>query len=146
MDRGTDFDSATIFDFETGDAVTGITHVESGLECVLTGVLDGYGAHVTVYDDQRDYLATLWSEGDTLRISNLRPGPVYLSMRPGSGASLWLPQYFDRRDSLAVADPVLIPPDGQIAHGAVTLVTGGRIRGRVLDTMGRPPAAERLRM
>ncbi len=120
--------------------------MESGLECVLTGALDGSGAHVAVYDDQRDHQATVSSEGDTLRISNLRPGHVYLRISPRSATSIWLPQYFDRRDSLAVADPVMIPPDGQIAHGALTLVAGGRIRGRILDAMGRPPATERLRM
>jgi hypothetical protein len=136
---GPDFDAATVFDLENGGAITGIDYVESGLECVLTGDLDDHGFDGVLYDGQGRILGWGWYHADTLRFANLRPGPVYLEIVPDSDASLWLPQFFDRRDSLAVADPIMILPDGQIAPVVAVLVRGARIRGRFLDCLGLPP-------
>lgn len=136
---GDDAETATVFALETGGAITGIADVESGLECRLTGDTDGWGAFADLYDDQGRRLGWSSSGGDTLRVSNLRPGNVYLQLSTRTSASIWLPQFYDRQDSLAVADPITIPPDGQIAAAVAVLVRGGRIRGRILDVMGLPP-------
>ncbi len=136
---GNDAETATVFALETGGAIAGISYVESGLDCRLTGETDIWGAFAELYDDQGRSLGWTRSSGDTLRVSNLPPGNVYLHLRPRTSLALWLEQYYDRRDSLAVADPIAIPPDGQIADAVAVLVRGGRIRGRILDVIGLPP-------
>lgn len=140
---GADENSATVFDVATGQSLAGIDHVESGLECVMSGDLDDRRVYGNLYDGQGRNLVGSFGENDTLRFSNLPPGPVYLRLMAPNDAP-WLTQYFDRRDSLAVADPIVIPPDGQIAHVVPVLVPGGRIRGRILDVLGLPPSRQGL--
>jgi hypothetical protein len=136
---GDDLETATRFAAESGDAITDIRYVESGLVCVLADPPDTNLASIGVYTSRADSTYLGNSYGDTLRMANLRPGPVYLRLRPVADTSRWLPQYFDRRNSLAEADPVEIPPAGQVARVEATVVLGGGISGRILDAAGMPP-------
>jgi hypothetical protein len=143
---GADFASATVFDLEPGEQVTGISHVESGLEIDIVGLWPlGVYQHIHIFDaagrdlTRRPEGYTGFSNfGSPLQICNLPAGEIFVSLTPSDSRALWLPQFYDRQDSLAVADPITVPPDGQVGRTTVTLVTGGRIHGRVLGPDGEP--------
>ena len=136
---GDNYDAATLFVLEPGQDMTGISHVESGLECVF----DPAGP---LPDTQYDViLRTATSvfynnscEGTVLRFANLVPGDIYLKIDGWGMRDVWLSQHWDRRASPEEADPITIPPGGGVANVTVTLVQGARVFGRLLDVQGRP--------
>ncbi len=144
---GVDLASATVFDLATGEHRTGVTHVESGLELAFVGdadpdqlqfrydVYDGTGRVVTRFPNNT---SSLQGSTNPLRIPNLPPGEVYLRVVPASLSMTWMPQFYDRRDSLAAADPVTVPAGGQIVQATMTLERGGRIFGRLFTVDGMP--------
>ena len=79
-------------------------------------------------------------------VFHIAPRGSYLSITPEWDATDWLPQFYDRREALAEADPILVPPAGQIGSVAVTVVTGGRIRGRLHGQDGSPPDISTFRL
>jgi hypothetical protein len=141
---GPDYDSATIYYLEPGDHVTGISRIESGLTLAVDGLVPLSSYYVVHIFDAAGHDLTRRPTGATgitgygyrLPISNLTPGMVLVSLAPTSDSAYWLPQFYDRRETLAEADPILVPPDGGIAPVAVALVLGGRIRGHILGPDG----------
>jgi hypothetical protein len=143
---GVDLATATVFDLALGEQRTGIDHVESGLELSFQDCPDADLAYYfDIYDasgrvlnrlpgsSQRSYGST-----NPARIPNLPPGVVYVYLARANTMATWLPQFYDRRDSLAIADPVTVPPGGQIGQATVTLERGGRILGRLFGVGGVP--------
>jgi hypothetical protein len=146
---GADFASATVFDLEPGEQVIGISYVESGLEIDIVGlsplgvyhqihIFDAAGRDLTRHPNGYTGFGNFSSP---LQICNLPAGEVFVSLTPSNSRALWLPQFYDRQDSLAVADPITVPPDGQVGRATVTLVTGGQIHGRVLGPDGEPASS-----
>lgn len=146
---GCDLASATVFDLASGEQRTGIAHVESGLELTFAGDYDAAqpGVYYDVYDNAGRHLLSTYSleaDANPLRIANLPPGEVRVAVRPAGLLATWQRQYFDRRESLAAADPVTVPAGGQIAQATMILERGGRLRGRLFDTHGEPFSEESL--
>jgi hypothetical protein len=136
---GDDLESATLFTLDPGQAVTGISHVESGLVCEFPAggpvPLEAYDVVLrsptgVIYDGY------CWT--GALRLANLVPGEVFLWVDDWGMSDVWFPQYYDRRETLAAADPIVIPDAGHVAHVTLTLVQGARVFGRLLDAQGRP--------
>jgi hypothetical protein len=143
---GADLASATVYDLAPGDRVTGISRVESGLDIDFAGfspfdayylvrIFDATGRDLTVSPSG---MSGFNAYSNFLQLSNLTAGDVFLSLAPSNSRAAWLPQFYDRRDSLAAADPIAVPPDGQVGRLTVTFVTGGRIRGHILGADGEP--------
>ncbi len=143
---GADYASATVFDLAPGDHLTGVSRVESGLDIDVLGLSPFDGRfRVNVFDAagrdltrRPDGYSGFTAYRSPLRICNLPAGEIFLSLTPLDDRAHWLSQFYDRRDSLAVADPITVPPDGQVGQATVTLVTGGRIRGRLFGPDGEP--------
>jgi len=145
---GVDLASATVFDLASGEHLTGISRVESGLELEFAGYSPFDGSYtIRIYDAAGHDLTRRPDGGGGINqndrvvaLCNLPAGEVFVSVTPNNNRALWMPQFYDRRDSLAVADPIVVPPDGQVVPAMITLVNGGCIRGRLLGGDGLPPA------
>jgi hypothetical protein len=137
---GRSYATATSYPLLPGQTVSGIDHLESGLECIYspTSLPPTYLDDVTLLDDDGN-ARTLVVVGGRVVAANLQPGPVTLRLSAWDRRALWLPQYWDRRATSQAADPIAIPDGGQVAQVMVTLEKGGRILGRLRDAAGNVP-------
>ncbi len=142
---GDDFNSATAYPVAPGESVEGISHVESGLECVFSpdGLPPTYLYEVYLVDEYGINLPVN-AFGGPVRVANLAPGTVSLRLSTWDRRATWLPQFWDRKPSLRTADPIVIPGGGGVAHVTATLQKGGRIMGRLRDANGLVPNPSRL--
>jgi hypothetical protein len=152
---GSDLPSATRFELAPGGQIEGLSHVESGLEVVIQGLpaegsyhrielFTAAGRNLGHAPDGDGYIPS--SPDSSFQFSNLPAGEIYLSVTPAGSGLDWLPQFFDRRETFAEADPIAIPPAGQIGSVTVSVVTGGQIRGRIHGLDGSPPDLTSFRL
>jgi hypothetical protein len=143
---GANYDSATTYAVTQGQVVDGVNLRESGISCSidLSGVSLFAGLVMTLMDEQGRAASgpVHWMGGPAPSIPNLVPGTYSLQVErwEGLGAQSWLPQWYDRRDSLRMADPITISTEGEVVQVNVRLIEGGKILGRVVPGEDPPPA------
>ncbi len=134
---GPDIQSAHVFELVNGETTTGARLVESALRVDFTRpeLPPGQPA-LRLYragDLSPAGALELPRPGMSFILPNLRPGIYLLYVEPHSpGSSSWLPQWYDRAGRPEDARPIMIG-ESELATAAVTLESGGRIQGAVLD-------------
>jgi hypothetical protein len=116
---GHDFSSATLFDPEPGEEITGANLVESGIACHMEWpeASASYSARCQLYDQVGAPLPIGWTEeGNTIFLSNLRPGTYFLHFELHRGSQFWHSQWYDGAESLAAATPITISVPGEVVQ------------------------------
>jgi hypothetical protein len=146
---GDTFAEATRFEPVSGEILDVGTHVESGMLCYFSGPdyeLDHH-ALCTVHDGQGDSIFRRWTgASNPFLISNLSPGTYYLRVENDMWDQRWVPQWFDRADSLSNATPIEVPDGGAVVEIEVQFTRGGKIQGRVVTASGEPYGGAAVRI
>ena len=138
---GEDFYTARVFDLAPGEEITDVSLRESGIICRLEGpsVTPETYARVKVMDAGGTVVADKYHmTGDVITISGLRAGVWFLRVEPADGGTLWAPQWFDQKPSLAAASPLVLTSEGEVTTVTVRVQEGGRISGEVRTRAGQP--------
>ena len=138
---GNSFADATRYQPTSGEILTVDPYFESGILCRFSGPGNrtDHDARCRLYDSAGNQILYETSGGrNPFLISNLSASTYYLQFANRSSSQRWMPQWFDRVDSLAEATPIEIPGEGEIAEISVQFTTGGVIQGQLL-TSGQPP-------
>jgi hypothetical protein len=112
---GSSFASATVYDLQPGQSVSGVDLVQSGLQIEVDTNLGGYSMQLDFTDANTGrslYSTNVYSDYD-VGLANLRPGSYRLHAQPGYTGT-WQPQWYDRVQSPEAATPVTIGPNGAI--------------------------------
>jgi hypothetical protein len=138
---GDDFAHATIFDLDSGQTITGVSIVESGILCTVQapeGLVIG-NLSASLWNSEGTQIWRRWFDsGEPVSICNLAPGAYRLQIRPLYDSQHWFPQFYDGADSLSGATPIVIASEGVVVPLTVSLAPSGGISGRVLTGAGAP--------
>jgi len=147
---GTGFASATVYDLQSGDIVTGADLEESGIVCYLDypGPIGGIKAGFRLVDADSVLLgseSSLGGDGENpFFVSNLIPGTYFLYLDRGWSHQPWYSNWFDGAESFSEATAITIEEGGEVKRITAHLADGGRITGRVLRYNGDPALGIRL--
>ncbi len=136
---GPGFAEATVFSPQPGETISGIEFVQCGIHLVVDDSgLPLHGGRVRVYDGTGSNLVTevpSYARTDRhIAIPNLWPGEYLIHITPdywSMGSTEWRPQWFDRADDVAQAQPVVLASAGEVARRDVVMELGGKILGSV---------------
>ncbi|MFH1841569.1 MAG: hypothetical protein ABIF77_00040 [bacterium] len=137
---GDTYETARVFDLHSGDRITDVEVVESGLLVSLEGPgnLTVHECTILIRDELgREIALQPYSQG-AYTICNLQPKRYYLQVDGRCHDQIWIPQWYDGAATLAEATPIDLG-EAELKHLVITLEEGGRIEGRVLEVDGRPP-------
>ncbi len=145
---GDDETSATLFAVASGVTISGVSFLESGIQCEVEGVAGEPfpSCAVTLLDDQGQRLIHDThgrDESSSIPMPNLRPGAYFLKVEPVFDTQTWFPQWYDQKETLLGATPITISTAGEAIPITVHLIKGAVIQGRVLreDGSSVPDAA-----
>jgi hypothetical protein len=141
---GWTFAEAQLLTLTPGDPPTHITSRQSAILCTL--VAPGFGinpeAVYYLYDATGRCLAEDGYRPERYRpapLPNLVPGTYYLRVQHTDySEQSWMPQWYDRQDSLVSATPIVVAAEGSVVPVTMNLVEGGSISGRVFKGDGTP--------
>ena len=136
---GDSFDTARVFDLQSGDRVTDAVLVECGLEVSLSGpgALTYHRPTAIVWDDAGvSYSPDLYSE-NPFHVCNLRPGRYFLHVSGTCDGQTWAAQWYDGTESADEAQAIELLP-GQLRQITMELVQGGGLAGTVFMPDGEP--------
>jgi hypothetical protein len=138
---GSDFAGATVFEVDSAQTLSGISVVESGIQCRLVGPPEDDLGHcaISLWDgDGRAILqdALVWD--NPIPICDLDPGTYRLQVAPESRLQNWFARFYSGADSLSAATPIVISTAGETVPITLQLVVGGEISGRVTGSDGVP--------
>jgi len=133
---GDDFDSATRFDAQPGEAIPPIEYLESGFACrwepPLFSTQDDILIAITRADGRPpqniEFIPQL---SNPIAVANLAPGDYYLRIRPSFGDLPWCAQWYPGVPEQAAAHVIAVPPHGGVAQVEMTLSPCSCIAGRV---------------
>ena len=136
---GPGFTEATVFSPQPGETISGIEFVPCGIHLVVDDSgLPLRGGSIAVYDGTGSTLVTEvlgYARTDRhIAIPNLWPGEYLIHITPDywwRGSTEWKPQWFDRADEVAQAQPVVLASAGEVARRDVVMELGGKILGSV---------------
>lgn len=139
---GDSYGGATVFDLHPGDRLSDVHLVESGIIARLDGPGEEsarFPTAVVVDEAGKVVRQTTGGQGTVVRMAGFRPGTYRLQVAPErSGDEDWLPQWYDRAESLAAATPITIASEGELVDLTVHLIPAGRIAGEVERPDGTP--------
>ena len=146
---GRDYASATVYDPQPGDIITGVDLEEGGIVCYLNypGQFGDLEANFGLVDADSVPLGSRYPMGggeNPFFISNLTPGTYFLYLGRASSRQPWYSNWFDGAESFSEATPITIESPGEIKRITAHLADGGRITGRVLRYNGDPALGIRL--
>lgn len=138
---GRSFREATPESLRLGQTTT-VSVVENGILCHFdpAGIIPLAPTIALVDGSGNTLLSDTWTQGGlSAPIPNLDPGTYYLNIRPTAfGSEAWLSQWFDGRDSLRVATPIVVQPGGEVTEIRLHLVRGATLEGIYLPRRGLP--------
>ncbi|MCK4303496.1 MAG: hypothetical protein KAY24_04595 [Candidatus Eisenbacteria sp.] len=145
---GDSYETATIYDLQPGDHLTGVSAIESGLLCTLEG--PGYFInHRTRFllrdETGREYRPSHEFFNNPLAICGLPAGRYYLFVFGYCSDQTWASQWYNGADSLAEATLIDLG-EGELVPITVHLVEGGRIEGSLYEPDGQPATGARVRI
>lgn len=132
--------TATVFDLQPGDHLTGIELTEGSLRLRFEGpadLLDNHAQFLLRGEDGAD-LQLPWFEGNPTVVPNLSPGRYRLYIFGHCRGEPWQPQWYDGAVDAASAQPVDIEAGG-IRDVTVALLAGGSISGMFTRVGGQLP-------
>jgi hypothetical protein len=140
---GSDFADATRFEPESGEVISDVSVVESGIACTVRGpdLRHVRDADCYLYDAAGVPVNTASGSPCSYNpryFCNLRTGSYFLFVDHDTRQDTWAPQWYDQAAPFAEATPILIQEAGEVVEITVQLVEGGRILGRVLKASGKP--------
>jgi hypothetical protein len=135
---GETFLEATEYDVRSGEELTGITHVESGISCQLFayGQIDiNVVSAILVNETGKVYRPDeFWHQ--EVAISNLPSGSYRLYVYGYCREQTWAAQWYDGASDMASATPIILG-ENERAQISIDLVPGGRIEGDLTRHNGR---------
>jgi hypothetical protein len=137
---GPRFESAEVFTIGSGETLTGLEYLQSGLRLLVADPPGGYGsAWCCIYDATGTELlgrhAVYYSNDYEIGIPNLHPGTYLLRIdyeASAAGRFAWLPQWYDRAATPAAAQPITIDEPGDIVTLDLVFEDGGVIDGSLV--------------
>jgi hypothetical protein len=141
---GPSFDEATVYTLQSGQTISDIELIQSGIHFYVNAPEGFVGAaRFRLYDPvSLNLLASPYSSSADSRhiaIPNLWPGEFLISVSPGEwsmGSSIWKPQWFDRATGPEQARTISITTAGEVVGLELVLELGGVISGRVIYEEG----------
>lgn len=135
---GESFDEATQFEVQPQQALTGITHIESGISCQLVAhdqIDISVVSALLVSDSGKAYRPDeFWDQ--EIAISNLLPGRYYLYVYGYCREQTWAAQWYDGASDMASATVIELG-ENERAQLSMALRSGGRIEGHLTRHNGR---------
>lgn len=134
---GTDYLSATEFDLQPGQELTGLSFPDAGLRIRLRGPGDRiiYHSEVRLLDEAGNEWTAYGGSSNPISIYNLDPGRYRIQVFGNCRDADWAPQWYGGSETLAGAVPVDLAA-AEPPTLVFDLVEGGRIRGGVLIPAG----------
>lgn len=137
---GSSFSTATTFETQPGDRITGVDLRESG---ILFDLRDpGFGLapmmQVTIEDESGRTVSTRYAYGALYLVSCLGPGRYFARISHRCDVS-WAPEWYGGSEERAGATPIEITDWGQAVEAVFVPHEGGQIQGRLLTAAGGSP-------
>jgi len=132
--------TATVFNVQPGDHLTGLDMTEGSLRLRFEGpgdLLDN-AAQFALRDESGRMLTLSRPEGNPTVVPNLAPGSYRLYIFGHCRSEPWQPQWYEGAADEADAQPVVIEAGG-IRDLTIGLLPGGTISGMITATSGAPP-------
>ncbi len=134
---GPDFATATVYDPQPGQTITGVDEADCALT-LDTGLETVYWQPVfeVLTADGLTSLGQIHRDpvGDLFVVPNLWPGTFLLRiLSPYHGLAPWLDQWYPGTLDVDLATPITLTDPGQILPLAMTLLEGGSISGRLVE-------------
>jgi len=142
---GDSFETASVFDLNSGDRITGVDFAVSGFQVRLDGPgnLTVHQPGVLVLDDGGNVVVEAQYYGNPFTVCNLRPGRYYLEVFGFCSEQFWAPQWYGGGNTRADAVAIDLAA-GEFRRLEMVLLTGGIIAGELLTSAGELADREAL--
>ncbi|MCK4413316.1 MAG: carboxypeptidase regulatory-like domain-containing protein [Candidatus Eisenbacteria sp.] len=142
---GESFATATRFELQSGEHITDISLIGSGIRCGFEG--PGYAieqrVEIVLHHEAGHRFRDYSSWGNQVSICNLPAGRYVLFVYGTCAGEPWAGQWYDGVNLRADATPIDLDP-GELVSLTIHLHEGGRIEGCVLDADGAPALDARI--